>query len=179
MQPAPQIAAATLPPSAPVVTPRLYTMARQALKASGNDTAAAVQSLLEQFLDDKRTLQTVLQDVITIAARSMVNAAIAAQRQSIIRKVEDVTAGRARVLALARGNLGIMDFPLAGGVRLAEADRDKVAEQASLYGMHAADMAHKARWLNAIARRLPAGKTVAAVLTEDEVSRLFMEAQNG
>ncbi len=85
-----------------------------------------------------------------------------------------------RVEALIQSNRVILlDFPLPGGMALRFATKADVKDAAGFYRDHAADMAHKSRWLLRVARRIPAGKTVGEALDNVALEKMQKDTENG
>lgn len=90
---------------------------------------------------------------------------------NIVQDTRDVIWSRpsapdARAAALAQVNATTLyDFPLPGGKRLGDATREEIAEAAQFYMKQANDMAWKARWLSAVAAKVPKGKTARKALS--------------
>ena len=163
----------------PAKSPSLYDLARRHLDDAGNDVAEATEALVDLLCDDAATLRSVLRPVIEEAARTTVGDAMRAERKAILGSYKSRTdaAGRAAVAALASGiTRSLLDFPLAGGVRLRDASRTEVEEQAGLYEAFASDQARKARWLRAVADRMGTARKVADALDEATITELFESA---
>ncbi len=58
--------------------------------------------------------------------------------------------------ALAKGAPSLLDFTLAGGLKLGDATRAEVLAHAVRYRKQGEDMSHKGRFLHAVAENLPA-----------------------
>jgi len=71
----------------------------------------------------------------------------------------------------------IMDFPLPGGQRLGDATPDDVKKGAQFYEVNASDMAHKSRWLYAVASAAGDASRIQDALTEAEL-RALQETTN-
>jgi hypothetical protein len=69
-----------------------------------------------------------------------------------------------------------LEFRLWGGSKLGDADRKELEQSAGNYATQSSDMSKKARWLFSIAAKLPEGKIVRDVLSEEQVSALWSEA---
>jgi len=70
-----------------------------------------------------------------------------------------------------------MLFTLKGGVRLGDADRATVAASQQHYLAQSATMGLRARWLAGVLERLPDGKKVRHVLTNDDLAALYAAAE--
>lgn len=153
----------------------LPNLAAEHLRKAEGDTAEATRSLIALLTGDPSVRAAVIDAAVEEAARSMVGHAMRAERAAI-------WSGRAptpktSVTAFAGGMArSLLDFPLAGGLRLGDATREEVAAQAALYAALRDDAARKARWLTAIAAALPEGARVRDAMTEAQVSALREEA---
>ena len=77
------------------------------------------------------------------------------------------------VKALARANsYTLLDFPLPGGMRLADATKGDVLAAVEVYRKQATDMGHKANWLDAIAAKMTGKKRVASVFDARTLEQL-------
>ena len=160
------------PPQTATVT--LSTLAREALRASDGDVSFAIDSLTARLMSDPKTLRAILATVVRDAVGDHIGHAHRNNRASII---QVATSRRASVFALAGGiTAALLDMPLAGGLRLRNADRHAVVAQAERYETFSRDTGHKARWLRSIAPLVPAGSVVGDVLDETRVLSLWQEA---
>lgn len=176
-------ATATAKPKKPpavvdIPTPKsLAALARDVLAEHNGMTAPAIRDLASRIASDDGLLEILAEDLINEASQSATYGAMLAKRASIMRTVKTGMT-RAQGLALVAFSSGsLLDFPLAGGLRLADASRDEVERQAAIYAARAADEAHKARWLSAVAAKVPAGKKVGDVLDAARVTALYEEAK--
>lgn len=167
----PRPSAATQPE--PDIT--LGQLARDYLSKHDGQTDAAVEALTKALLRDKPLLRSIIKAALHDAVSYRVEASLRTDRRQIMR-----TAGQSRdgVIALANGlSRALLDMPLANGLRLREASRTQVLEQASRYDGLAKDMGRKARWLELIGQSIPDGKTVGDVMDDARAAELWMEVQ--
>lgn len=82
-----------------------------------------------------------------------------------------------RIHALAAGNL--LTFRLAGGLPVANADRDDLRENSNRYLKQGRTMLHIGRWLRLTAEKVPEGKTVGQVLSAEDLQALKEKAERG
>ena len=166
--------AGEIPP--PIAT--LSAMAREALDDADNDVAKASEALKARLLTRPEVLDRIITEVVSVAVSTRVGGAMRSERRAIIlgsmRQIGGGGRDAVRALSAVVGR-SILDFPLAGGVRLRDATREQVIEQAALYERFAADQAHKARWLNAIAADVPPGAVVGTAITEARAAALLEE----
>lgn len=79
---------------------------------------------------------------------------------------------------LTEAVMSLLDFPLPGGKRLADASRPEVEAGALFYRKQADDMAWKARWLQLIAAKMGDQPNVAAALDAADLAKM-QEASRG
>jgi hypothetical protein len=164
MMPAPEMTADAASPAAV-----LRAMAKAALAQTNNYEAAAA-SLLELASADAALYAELVGPYELPAALALIRDVGQSERRTVWSRP---TAPDARAAILARGvTETLMDFRLPGGMRLGDAMRADVEAAATFYADHAADMAHKARWLQAIAEKTPASKRVADALDADALAKL-------
>lgn len=158
--------------TAPATLPAL---AREHLRASSGNARAASASLLRTLLADRAALRAVIEAAVRDAVVYRVESAVRHRRAAVIASAERDRKGA--VIALARGiSASLLDMPLAGGVRLGDATRDQVTEQADRYEAISSDTGRKARWLRLIAQSVPPGRIVSDVMDADRAAELLQEA---
>lgn len=161
---------------------------KKALEATGGDFERAVTLLEKRVRANARLRSELLEPFITQACRDAVRQEVRLVRREVWTGTRSGTPPKpqvtpsprpaksdSRVVYLAKGNLAM--FPLPGGKPLGEATREEVADAAAFYSRQSADMGAKARWLSLIAQSLPAGRTVAEVLTDERLTELQAEAR--
>jgi hypothetical protein len=163
----------------------LGELAREVFEDEGGRTAPAIARLQALIAADESLRIAIAEAAIAEYAARHVATVMMTDRAAVWRAAERRTAGlptRAKTSVAALGNgirESLLNFPLAGGLRLRDATRAEVAAQAQMYATHGADMLHKARWLATIAARLPDDEaTVGEVLTDGEVETLQAETVN-
>lgn len=165
--------AAVKPSDTTVVT--LSGLARETLAQCNGDHADARRKLLSRLLTDRKLLATVLEPIIASALHDKLGSLQGNARHHITK-----SQGKNAVAALADGIArSLMDFPLAGGLRLRDASREQVAAQAQIYQDNADTMGHRARWLALVAQSLPDGKTVGSTMSEERLAELFEQGRSG
>ena len=174
----PALDAATTVIPAPVT---LSELARDALEAANNDTAAAAKTLVARVIQDPMLLRHVIEEAVRVAVSTQVNTALRSDRASILRSVTAPPANKPRldgaaIQAVLMRNL--LDFPLAGGLLLRDASKSDVLDQVERYSKQAADMNHKARWLSRVADAIPAKKRVGQVMTAEQLNAIYDEESN-
>lgn len=160
----------------------LTDLARQALEDSDGMVEEATAALMAQVLKDRKLLQAVLQDAVETAATTLVTGAMRKDREAIQNSFRSGATkprieGATMVAVVAESMIrSLLDYPLAGGVRLRDATRDLVERQAEIHGRLADNNKKKAKWFTAIAAAIPEGARVGDVLTEARVDELYTEA---
>lgn len=164
----------------------IHDFAREFLDEEGGLTGPAIERLKAAIRDSDELRTLIATDAIMAYAALHIQAQMRGDREAIwagAARRADPNApppkSKTSVSALANGIRGsLMNFPLAGGVRLRDATREQVEAQASLYDSASRDMGHKARWLAAIAARVDPGQRVGEALTEDVIDALHGETSN-
>lgn len=168
---------AKLPPRKPTQpdAPSLASLARQALADADGKVDVASAALSRTLLADKALLRSVIEAAVRDAVAGHVRGAMRHDRQAIVRASRIGLDASDRMASFVARSL--LDLPLAGGLKLRDANKKQVLEQAEIYMRQGADMLAKGKWLRAVAKALPAGKTVGDGLSEAKVAQLFEEAR--
>ncbi len=74
--------------------------------------------------------------------------------------------------------MSLLDYPLSDGTLLGDATAELLRHDAALLLRQAATMAHRARWLTAIADRLPPDAVVRQQFTDEALAALREETAN-
>jgi hypothetical protein len=159
----------------------LYELAREYLEAASGSTEDARAMLIERLETDHRVLAAIADAAISEAVRSVVGSSMRTDRAAIIKGV--ATKPKLDFNAVTKSledthRRMLLDFPLAGGVRLRDATREEVLAQADLYRKTETDARRKSTWLESVAKRLKPRQVVGKVMSEDKVVTLFVEAGN-
>lgn len=152
-------------------------LAQEAFEQAGGDMPTAADQLAALVMADRKMLAEVTPVAIRAWAAEIVRNHAATMRVRAVASVaQDTTqrGGRLRVALAAT----LFDFPLPGGKRLAEANAAEIRDGAANYQEKASDMAHKARWLVAVADRVGSANRADAALSLPELETLFEEAKN-
>jgi len=137
------------------------------------------ERLLDLARQDPELMAAIMEPYELSAAMDAVQKTVSDFRR-LVWVSPDREAQAERVEALIRSNRAmLLDFPLPGGLALRFATKADVNAAAGFYRDHATDMAHKSRWLLRIARRVPAGQTVAQALDNPALEKLQKETKNG
>jgi len=147
--------------------PTLVAMARNALQDYDGDVEKTTNHILKTIRKNKDLLAIIVNEAVEIAVSYQVALAHRGERRVIMRTLNHLEALSGAVESM------LLDFPLAGGIKLRDATRDDVERQAAIYRSQIGDMAHKQRWLEAIAERLPEDSTVGDVFSETDVASLW------
>lgn len=152
----------------------LRALARTALEQCGGNTAEATDAVAEILANDKRLARSVAAEAIALASYELVQHRMRDNRSAVV-----LSANRSRdgVAALANGiRAALLDFPLAGGMKLRDATPDEVTEQIDRYDAIGRDVSHKAKWLRLIVQSVPRNKLIGEVISDDRAQELWNEA---
>ncbi len=86
------------------------------------------------------------------------------------------SAHRARIIKTA-ATLQLMAVTLPNGVRMANARKADIENAVAVYQPQAQDMLHKAAYYRAVAAKLPDGKRVDEVFTNDSLTSIFEQTR--
>lgn len=157
-------------------------IAREMLDDAGGDTSVAIDRLQARIVEDKALRLSIAATAINFLAEQRITKAMRDARRiiwSAAAPKASATKPKTSVSALANGiRSSLMDFTLAGGLRLRDAMRPEVEAQAQFYASTSRDTGHKARWLTAIATRMTDGAKVSDALSDAEVVALHQETAN-
>lgn len=156
--------------------PTLSLLARQALAECGGNTEVAASVITADLMADRKLLRSVIESAIADAVAYRVEHSMRSHRATVISRA--TAPGKSGVIALAKGiSASLLDMPLANGVKLRDASRKQVMEQAHRYAALARDTGHKARWLTLIGQSIPSDKTVGEVLSDERATELWHAAE--
>lgn len=148
----------------------LPNMVRRFYEKHDGNVETASEALAEALSNDRLTFVQIVGSEIENIAKMYAARSNCAERALVMSR----SFGPARAVALAQGMARtLMDFPLVGGIKLSDATGAEVKAQSARYKATADDMAHKYRWLQAVAAKVPDASRVGDVLTADEVTALF------
>lgn len=166
--------------SAPEVRPQrrqsLDDLVATCVRDAFGDAATAAQLLQDRVQSNRKAFKELTRPLIADACFKAVSARIKANRPPEDDwSVDEYQAPDTshRLHALARS---ILDYRLPGGTLLRDAFVHEVREGAEKLHERAANAGRHARWLDAIAVRLPRHKTVADVLDESTLINLLNSA---
>ena len=157
----------------------LGSLAKDYLEEYDGDIVAARNALYDELDNNKFLLSLVAEQAIAEAVRNYVSLAHRRERSAIITSI----APRKLNIAAAVDDLKethrrmILDFPLAGGVKLREATKEQVVSQAEMYRKTEKNAARNRIWLEKIANVLKPGQIVGNFITEAKATKLFEESK--
>ena len=156
-------------------SPSRASMVRDIWADNEGNIPAAIDALMAVL--DTPEFQATLQPVILRAwCRDQVEAHVGALRLAAVRSVGQSSWEGARLRQVINANL--FDFPLPGGKRLADANSLEIMDGANHYRGSAEDAAHKARWLDRVAKRVGGRNRAEEALPLRELETLFEEARH-
>ena len=159
----------------------LSGLSRTALEQREGDVNEAIEDLVYELQNNEELLQDVVSSAVREACKSFVSKAHRDQRTRIISGLthKKSTIGEAAV-ALVKENIEhLMNYPLMGGVKLKDATRQQLMEQADFHAKIEYDAGWKKTWFRSIASHLNSDKQkVKNVLTVETVYSLYEEARN-
>lgn len=144
---------------------------RQCLLEAGGDVTKATNRMSAIIRDDKALFQQLMWPLIDNACYDAIRQECRLQRRKIWetpRYTED------NILAVASTRL--MDMILPGGLKLGEAHKNDLLDAAEFYDRQAENMAHKGRFLSAVAGKLN-GKRVNRALDEEQLCELQVNTE--
>lgn len=148
-----------------------------ALDDAGGDPEKAVELLTDRILEQPDIIQAHVRDWARAWAHGKVHDLLSTKRASIILAVSNNSGNFANSLAVAMKNERdrMMDMPLFGGKRLADATPEEVRESSRRYSALASDTARKARWQSMVADAAEAkgGGIIGKALTEKALTQLW------
>lgn len=163
----------------PVSALSIHALARQHLAAANGETRIAAATMREAIMSDRALLDAILDGLIKEACSSAASAAHIAERAKVIR-IATTTPEQRKAQAEALGRVQaamLLDFPLAGGKKLRDADREAVAATVTIYEKAATANSVRALWLRLIAQTLEPGVVVGQALTEERAVELYKSAE--
>lgn len=158
----------------------LSGLAKDTLDIFDGDVHEATSSLVQELKEDEDLLQHVVSSAVYEACLSFVSKAHRDQRVKII---SSITTSKSRlgeaVAACVKENMEmLMDYPLMRGVKLKDATRPLLIEQAEFHGKIESDARWKRKWFTRIASFMPNDRQkVKNVVSPETVIELYNEAQ--
>ena len=155
--------------------------ARLALQRTQQNAQAATK-LLESWVHDDPNLKDALTEpLIRDACYDAIRAVFRVDRKRIWTTVDHSTdspgSSSKRVEHLASSNL--MMFPLPGGKRLKDANREDLLFASEFYMKQGHDMLTKARWLTLVSQHMTGKKRVSDVMDEKKLIDLKDKSVEG
>jgi hypothetical protein len=157
--------------------PTLYALAREALGDCDNDADKAEAKLFDRLSSEPALLRALARHAIRQCVGVNVTKVICDQRAAAFRSVGNLARQKTAAIALGKAmESTLLDMPLADGTRLRDATVVEIKETAERWENMSRTMAHRARFLHAIVKRLPPGKSCGSVLNEAVVLKLYESA---
>jgi hypothetical protein len=151
----------------------LHQAARECLKKSDGTSQAAAALLIKRIRRDR-----VLRDEITDSHLPALCTQYIRQMMGTNRRAAFPTG----IVAVSKFGALLhsvgqewLDFPLPGGLRLAEASRAELIEASERYMGQSKTMLRRARWLRLCARSVPEDKKAGDVLTNERLAEIDAE----
>lgn len=161
--------------TAPEPKSSMTALVRRIWNENPGDMPAAYRALYAEMVADQARLNEVLPSILMAWVREQIGAHVGAIRIASI-PMPDATSRGDRLRSVIASTL--FDFPLPGGKRLGDANAAEILEGAGSYHRNAADAAHKARWLEAVAGRVGRRNCAEKALTLAQLEALFEETKN-
>jgi hypothetical protein len=151
--------------------PTIKTIASECYNTTKGDIQKSVKIMANKIRGDDVLFRALLDPLVESACYTEITHVCRTNRSSIWEPPNYQVGGSGhRIVCLAESNL--MAFPLPGGLPLGRATKEEVMEAAEFYTTQGKDMLQKGQWLKMIAEKLPKGKSVSKVLTEQQLSEL-------
>lgn len=164
-------------PQKSVDYPTLYALAKDVLRSVNNDADKAEEALFARISSDATLLRALVQGAVKMSVNVSVASVLGSQRAAAFNSVANIERARAGVKALAGFiSSALLDMPLADGTLLKNATAFEITETAERWEKVSNTMAHRSRFLRAVAKAVPPGKRVGDVLTEEKATQLFRKA---
>lgn len=163
--------------NAQTISPR--KVAVSTLAENGNDILAATSAMETKVNATPYLFKMLMRPLVRQACYDLLRSICRKERREIWtapKLTAEGTQPTVKSLAIGTKN-SLFNFPLPGGKRLGDALKCEVDEAATFYSLQANANAARARWLSAIAERMPASKTVSSVFTERRLADLQATAK--
>lgn len=152
-------------------TDRAPSLATRAWNESDQTLEDATDILFDCVVDDKEFLAEKMPQILRAWCYEQISSHVSRIRLASWTAPNYQKQSKTERIRLAFSDK-LMDFPLIGGKRLGDASKDEVQASAASYLEQANTLAHRGRWLNAVAKKLNANTTVSQALTEAELREL-------
>lgn len=161
---------------------RPYVIANKAgmecLEDAGGNLRTAEDSLSERLATDDALREA----IIFIGVREAISKVVHEQRRQMSRTVQHSTPNDDNVEGLYRlanqGAREFLDFPLPGGVRLGDADHEKIVAAQEVFRRNARGSYINQVWLGLIDKKLAKGKIVSDQFDQQALLKLKIQADN-
>lgn len=146
----------------------LHAVATEILDDAGGDIQSALVRLMDAGRKDRELYGSIVDPLYRTACYEILCRLIR-ERRAVIWTAPNYAASTNQERARNSGNHLLMNFPLIGGKLLRDGTKEDVQTSAEFYREQSDDMREKHSWLAAIAKRLPAGKSVGQAFTEEQL----------
>lgn len=156
---------------------KLYELAKRCLREADGDLRAAADRLVAVMDSKPAIYRAALDKFKEQAAYDAVRVVMRAERQHIQYQPSDASkaADAALVQAVERH---WYEYPLSSGLRLGDASNADLLAQAKIHEAQERGNAWKRRFMQSIADRVPEGTKVRALVTEEDLAKLYREAES-
>ncbi len=153
-------------------------IARDCLVEADGDWKVAARIFKKRIEFDAALFKEVAESMIDEAIWQQIKRAAYSQRQSFwsasVKAGEDDTKG---IEQMAHKNL--LEYPLSGGLKLRDATKNKLKEEAEMHDTFAESNASKARWYRLIIKAMGGADVVGLALNEVDLENLREKAKKG
>ena len=166
-------------------TLNLVQLASVAFEKCDGDVEDAVQYVIKEINSAPSKYESAIDEAILAGVTSVVSLQMRRRRAEIFYSTpkapppaKDVNVAKARVdIAKAAREMPmhkemVLDFPLAGGLKLRDATKEQVLEAAARYRSQASDHTKKAKWLESIAALVKPNRLVGDCVDEKTAEKL-------
>lgn len=154
---------------APEETPSIAAVAQKCMRDCDNNLHDA-QKLMERLVAGHPPLfRDLMTPLLATACYDALRSVVRTDRGKVWTAPNYTKAGNGSRLETL--GVTLLDFPLPSGIRLRNASKADVLEGARFYSAQAADMQHKAKWLEAIAAKV-GNRTVGEKFTAEKLQAL-------
>lgn len=147
------------------------SLARQAYDASDGTIQDATEILFRRATSDHAFITEKLPEIVRSWCAEQIGHLVGSVRLAAWTAPNYDAKGKGERLANAI-TASLLDFPLPGGKRLADATPEEVREGAAFFRSQAEDMSWKARWLDKVAEKVGRKPRVAAAVTEADLRKM-------
>jgi hypothetical protein len=161
-------------PQADAAAPVVADYTRAAWERREGDVPGAADDLYKTLSRDRVVLTALLPRILRSWCKEQILHRMSELRASVT--AIDTAESSARLRAVVA--MTLFDFPLPGGKRLGDANRDEIAEAADQYARQAQTISHRARWLTVVAEKVGRHNRADAALTLAALEQLLEETRD-